>query len=211
MKKFVSVVLVALVTGVVFAAPTLPLENGNFSTPGLSGWTIEYGTVTDSGGYAMFQEDSASLSSTLSQQFALPAGATTLSFDFWMSSVQGGEFDPFAWPDAFTASLLDPVTFDPLASNPGSTEFFYLDNTGYQSSIGTVSGNTVSLDVSSFTGSDVFLSFDLWGGLDGMQTSVSIDNVTVGGVAVVPAPAALLLGVVGTGLVGLLRRTKIMR
>jgi hypothetical protein len=213
MKKLASVVLVMFVAfgGMAIAAPTLPLENGNFSTPGLSGWNIEYGDVTDGGGYALFQEHPTSLSSTLSQQFALPTGATMLSFDLVMSSEAGGDLDPFAWPDAFTASLLDPVTFDPLVSNPGFTEFFYLDNTGYMETVGTMSGNTISLDVSSFAGRDIFLSFDLWSGLDGMQTTARLDNVNVAGVAVVPAPAALLLGFIGTGLVGLLRRTKIMR
>jgi len=182
------------------AGPTV--ENGDFSA-GLTGWTVEYGTVTDGGGFALFQEHATSLSSTLSQEFTIPALALELSFDVVISSVPGGDDDPFAWPDAFTASLLDPVTFDPLISNPGVTEFYYLDNTGYEETVGTVSGSTVSLDVSSWAGYDVLLSFDLWGGLDGMQTTVGVDNVNV---SVIPAPGALLLGLIGTGAVGLWRR-----
>lgn len=185
-------------------SPTLyaNLSNGDFSA-GLNGWTVEYGTVTDGGGFALFQEHPVDLSSTLSQQFTIPALALQLSFDVWMSAVAGGDYDPFSWPDAFTASLLDPVTFDPLISNPGVTEFYYLDNTSYEETVGTVSGSTVSLDVSSWAGYDVLLSFDLWGGLDGMLTSVSLDNVQI---SVIPAPGALLLGLIGTGTVGLWRR-----
>jgi hypothetical protein len=185
-------------------SPTLyaNLSNGDFSA-GLNGWTVEYGTVTDGGGFALFQEHPVDLSSTLSQQFTIPALALQLSIDVWMSAVAGGDYDPFSWPDAFTASLLDPVTFDPLISNPGVTEFYYLDNTSYEETVGTVSGSTVSLDVSSWAGYDVLLSFDLWGGLDGMLTSVSLDNVQI---SVIPAPGALLLGLIGTGTVGLWRR-----
>jgi hypothetical protein len=207
-----SVVVCMLVSlfalSVATAAPTL--QNGDFSG-GLTGWTVEYGTVTDGGGYALFQEDTASLSSTLTQTFNLPVGSQTLSFDVWMSSVTGGDYDPFAWPDAFTASLLDPVTFAPLIFNPGFNEFYYLDNTGVEQTVGAVSGNTVTLDVSALAGQDVFLSFDLWGSLDGMQTTVGLDNVNVSGVNVVPAPGALLLGSIGVGLVSWLRRSKVVQ
>jgi len=160
--------------------PTLyaSLSNGDFSD-GLNGWTVEYGTVTDGGAYALFEEDAFSLSSTLSQEFTIPALALELSFDVVLSAEAGGDYDPFSWPDAFTASLLDALTLDPLVANPGVTEFYYLDNTGYEETVGTVSGSTVSLDVSSWAGYDVLLSFDLWGGPDGMLTSVDLDNVSV--------------------------------
>lgn len=183
------------------------LTNGNFSTPDLYGWTVEYGTVADGGAYALFEEDASDLSSTLSQVFTIPGLALELSFDVQMWSVPGGPYEPFALADAFLVSLLDPLTFDPLISNPGFIEFYYFDNTGYQETVGTVSGNTVALDVSSLAGTDVFLSFDLWGGLDGMETSVSLDNVNI---SVVPAPGALLLGLIGTGtsVLGLWRRLR---
>lgn len=201
-----SALIVAFAGLTAFAGPTL--QNGDFSTPGLSGWTVEYGTVTDGGGFALFEEDAFDLSSTLSQGFTIPALALELSFDVVMSSVEGGAYDPFAWADAFTASLLDPVTYDPLVSNPSYTEFYYLENTGYEETVATVTGNTVTLDVSGLRGLDALLSFDLWGGDDGWLTSVSVDNVNV---SVIPAPAALLLGLIGTGLVGFLRRTRIAK
>jgi len=181
-----------------FAAPTV--QNGDFSA-GLANWTLEYGDVIDGGGFALFQESITVLSSTISQVFTIPALAQELSFDVIMLSVPGGDYDEFAWPDAFTASLLDPVTYNPLVFNPGYTEFYYMDNTGYVDTIATVSGNTVSVDVSGFAGLDAYLVFDLWGSYDGMLTSVSLDNVKV---SVIPVPGALLLGFIGIGTVGVL-------
>jgi hypothetical protein len=101
--------LVAIITACIalpaFADPSL--QNGDFSA-GLSAWTVEFGIVTDGGGFALFQEDPASLTSTLSQQFTIPAQAAQLSFDVLMSSA--GDYDPSTWPDAFTASLYDTTT-----------------------------------------------------------------------------------------------------
>jgi hypothetical protein len=195
-----SCVLVVLCTALPVCAG---ITNGDFSTPGLYGWMVEYGTVTDGGGFALFEEDAFDLSSTLSQQFTISALALELSFDVVMSS--DGDYE--SWPDAFMASLLDPVTFDPLVSNPGVgvTDFYYLDNTGYEETVATVSGNKVILDVSGFRGLDALLSFDLWASADGMTTTVNLDNVNI---TVIPAPGALLLGLIGMGTVGLWRKIR---
>ncbi|MBN1362190.1 MAG: hypothetical protein JW993_16460 [Sedimentisphaerales bacterium] len=188
----------------------ITLQNGDFSS-GLAGWTVEWGDVTDGGGYALFQEDAFDISSTLSQQFTLPLGAQLLSFDLTLSAE--GDRDPFAWPDAFTASLLDAATFDPLITwDPFVTEFFLLENTGaMETSAGmAVAGNTISLDVSSWRGQDVLLSFDLWGSYDGMTTTTHLDNVDV---SVVPLPSAVLLAIVGLGssIIGLpLKRKRVV-
>lgn len=203
-RKIVTVVLVCLLyTPLAIAAPSV--SNGDFSA-GLTDWTVEYGTVTDGGGFALFEEDAFDLSSTLSQVFTLSPGALALSFDIVFDSAPGGADWGFP-PDAFTASLLDPLTLDALIFNPTYTDFYYQDNTGLVETVADITGNTVSLDVSSLAGyGDVLLSFDLWGGDDGMITSASIDNISV---SVIPAPGALLLGMIGSGLVGVWRRSRI--
>lgn len=192
-------VIAVLATVTAFGGPTL--QNGDFSA-GLSSWDVEWGTVSPDSGHALFEEDPVDASSTLSQPFTIPSLALDLSFDIELSAVPGGDDYGFP-PDAFMVSLLNPVTCDPLVSNLGFTEFYYLDNTDYEETVGSVSGNTVTLDISGLRGLDALLSFDLWGGDDGMLTTAALDNVNI---AVIPTPGALLLGLIGTGTVGLWRR-----
>jgi len=178
---------------------TQTLQNGDFSA-GLAGWTVESGNVSDGGGFALFEEHPTVILSTLKQQFTLPDWTSLLlSFDVKMSATAGGAHDPFAWPDAFTASLLDPVTLEPIIANPGRTDFFYMDNAGVQ----TIGNLEVELDLSGLGlgGRDVGLYFDLIGSDDGMLTSANVDNV-----AVIPEPAACLLLISGALL---LRRRKV--
>ncbi|MBN2137180.1 MAG: hypothetical protein JW720_05190 [Sedimentisphaerales bacterium] len=184
----------------------MPLQNGDFSA-GLTGWDVDPfgGPVIDGGGFALLSEDDVVMLSSLTQEFSLPIDAKILSFDFVMSAT--GTPDPFGmWADAFAVSLLEPApSFLPLISNPGYSEFYYLENTGYEETVAGVLGDTVSLDVSAFAGRDVLLAFDLIGADDGMETTVSVDNVEVSTV-VIPAPGALLLGYIGTCGVCLWRR-----
>jgi len=196
-----SLIFIAFTAAMALAVPT----NGDFSS-GLSGWTVESGNVSDGGGYALFQEHETEALSSLVQEFTLPPLAWELSFDVEMSADQGGDYDEFAAPDAFTASLLDPVTKDPLIYNPPDyTDFYYMDNSPYVQTVAAISGKTVTLNVWGLAGQNVFLAFDLIGGDDGMLTEVSLDNVDI---SVIPAPGALLLGLIGTGAVGLWRRLK---
>ena len=184
------------------AGPTL--QNGDFSS-GLDFWNPEYGTVTDGGGFALFQEHATSLSSTLSQEFTIPALALELSFDVVMSLA--GNYDTAEWADAFTACLYDNSTGFPLDNNPGVDDFFYIEHTGLFETVGSFDGTTVTLDVSAFRDMDAYLVFDLWANLyDGMETSVSLDNVNI---SVIPAPGALLLGLIGAGMVGLMRKSRV--
>lgn len=195
-------VMVLTCCGWIGPAQAGPIANGIFSA-GLSSWTVESGTVSDGGGFALFEEHALDLRSSLVQQFTLPADATTLSFDVSMTAQPGGN-DLAMAPDAFVATLYDnPTDLNALLSIPGYSEFFYFDNSGVEdASVVTFDGTTVSLDVSSLAGQDVFLAFDLLGGDDGMITIVCLDNVLVPTQpdAVIPAPGALLLALVGTGL-----------
>ena len=206
-RKFFCVVF-ALCIGVVvwFGQPTAEatvVVNGDFSN-GLNDWTVESGNVSDGGGFALFEEHPTQILSTLVQQFALPDWSSmSLLFDVKMSATQGGAYDPFAWPDAFTASLLDPVTLDPLIANPGRTDFFYIDNTNSIITIGTL---MLRLDLSGLGGLDAALYFDLIGSDDGMLTSVSLDNVEI-----IPEPCSLLLWLVGMGSLAFLRKAKLVK
>jgi len=181
------------------AGATMVPKNGDFSA-GLTGWTVVSGDVTDGGGYALFREHSSDILSTLKQEFFLPAGVISLEFDVKMTATPGGDDDPYAWPDAFTASLLDADTLDPLVANPGRTDFFYIDNTNSIITVGTL---VVRLDLTGLglDGRDAALYFDLIGSDDGMLTSVSVDNVQV----LIPEPASMSLWLFG-GVVGFLRR-----
>jgi len=175
--------------------------NGDFSN-GLEDWTVESGNVIDGGGYAKFDEHSTDILSTLKQEFTLPQDVLSLSFDVQMSAVPGGDEDPFAWPDAFTASLLDPVTLNPLVSNPGRTDFFYMDNTNPILTIGTI---RITIDLRGFDNQEAALYFDLIGSDDGMLTTASVDNVEVA----IPEPCSLSIFLIGT--LGILRQKRVRR
>lgn len=207
-SKFFCVVF-ALCIGVVawFGQPTAEatvVVNGDFSD-GLNSWTVESGNVSDGGGFALFEEHPTEILSTLKQGFTLPDWSSMfLLFDVKMSATPGGAHDPFAWPDAFTASLLDPVTKEPLIANPGRTDFFYIDNTG----VLTPATLTVKLNLTGLglSGRNAALYFDLIGSDDGMLTNIKVDNVEV-----IPEPCSLLLWFVGAGTLGFLRRNNSQR
>ncbi len=194
-----------LVTAVFSSCAVAQLTNGDFSD-GLNDWVVKSGTVTDGGGYALFWEDESGI---LSQEFNIPSGALTLSFDLEMVSV-GGPHE--SEPDRFTAYLYNnPTDMNPLVSNPGVDEFFfYLDNEDIVEIVdtGSFDGATVNLNVSGFGGSDAYLVFELLSGEDEMYTKVSLDNVSI---SVIPTPGGLILACIGTGLVGWLRRRGITK
>jgi hypothetical protein len=210
---YVKASVVCILAGLLMAsvASAIP-TNGDFSQPISVGWTVESGTVTVIDGYAKFEEDESLMSSLINDQpFTIPAGALDLSFDLKMD-VKG-----LPSSDAFTVSLLDPG-FNPLISyDPGVvTWFYYLENPYVEPmTVATVNdiGNDwkrVTLHVSSLVElgpQDVLLAFDLFSIDDTVTTTVSLDNVNV---TIIPAPGALLLGFIGTGLVSLLRRSKTM-
>jgi hypothetical protein len=167
------------------------LTNGDFSN-GLNDWVVESGTVTDGDGYAFFEQGVFGDPAILSQEFTIPDGALMLTFDVNMvSKYEGG---PGPETDKFTAYLY-----------PDVEEFFSMDNEGF---VGFDS-RTVNLDVSGFSGMNAYLVFELTSDItDGVLATVSLDNVNI---SVIPAPGALLLAFVGTGLVGWLRRRGIAK
>jgi hypothetical protein len=189
---------VLFVTVVFSSCATAQITNGDFNTPDLSGWVVESGAVTDGGGYALFEQGGYDELAILSQEFTMPDGALTLSFDVEM--VLEDEEGPGPETDIFTAYLYDSSTNDPLGSISSDGEFFYMDN---KDLIGFDS-RTVSLDVSGFDVDNAYLVFKLDSDLDDRTlTKVGLDNVNI---SIIPAPGALLMCVVGAGVVGWLRR-----
>lgn len=171
-------------------------------------WSVEQGVVqhvlVGGDGKAQFIPGTLSnpySNSTLSQAFTLHPQSLILSFDRDME-ILGGETDTFkAW-------LLDS-NGNSLVSVPNGTGYFYLLNSSYNEDIVSgmsVIGNTVSLNVSSWSNSDVKLVFDLNHEYEGLETKVFLDNVAV---SVVPIPGAVFLGSIGLGYSGLrLRRRR---
>jgi hypothetical protein len=204
-------------TSVASAVPT----NGTFNPEdGLDGWTVvppevEGTSITNNGGYALFREPlDYSPISLESEVFTLPAGSFVLSFDR-IFDFNGGS----PGTDSFTASLLNADTLDPLTVypsdpyDPGITWFYSIDTTGAElidpsaGSVNDIGGKwwRVTFNFSLLEETDVLLAFDFFSQDDEVTTIVSLDNVKVN---VIPAPAALLLGLIGAGLVGLLRRSR---
>lgn len=195
-KGLLAVLGVLLLAG---SASATSVTNGDFSA-GLSGWSI-VGPVSDGGGFALMAEDPVFILTSLGQAFTIPAGAVSLSFDHAMASLPGGPGgSPF--PDAFAASLLDPVTFDPILSTPGFPDYFYRDSGGlidFDPAIVTLVGDRVTLDLTSVAGgANALLVFDLVGADNGLMTTVAVDNIKM---EVIPEPLTVV--VIPSALVGL--------
>ena len=183
------------------------ISNGDFIA-GLSGWGT-FGPVSDGGGFALLAENPDFAMTSLGQGFVIEGLDGWLSFDHRMASSPDGT-SGWLWPDAFTASLLDPDG-QPILSTPGFPDYFYSDNAGtvdYDPSIVTAAGDTVTLDLRSVPrGTSAYLVFDLLGGDDGYATTVEVDNV---GITAIPAPGAVVLGVIGLFTAGAYLRRRLV-
>ena len=186
-------------------ASAISVTNGDFSA-GLAGWTT-VGPVSDGGGFALLEEDPVLAVTSLEQQIVVPAGSAWLVFDLGLSSTPDSTTG-FPFPDGFAASLLDPVTFAPILSTSGFTDYFYEDRAGlrdFDPNIVNVSGNTVRLDLSSVSGgTGALIVFDLLGGNDGFATQATVDNVDI---VAIPEPLTIIgVPMAMAGLVGYFRR-----
>lgn len=202
--------LCGLVAGSAEADLGLPLTNGDFSSSLSVGWT-DYEVASIVGGEGVLGEDPWYFS-FLEQEFTIPDLSLSLSFDYKPVFEMGGD-------EAFSASLLDPLAYDPLVAtdadpwDPSESYFFLADSFGTtltDSSFVTLTDlggrwTNVFLDLTSLGGfaTDALLAFDFIGFDDSFGSEISLDNASV---SVVPVPGAVLLGLVGFGVLGLSRR-----
>lgn len=200
MKAINSLLAAVILTASAGPAWSTSITNGDFSA-GLTGWNT-VGPVSDGGGFALMEEDPVFMLTTIGQEFGILALDGGLAFDYTMTFTPDGTSGA-VFPDAFTASLLDPVTFDPILSTPGFADYFYRDNRGiidYDPSIVTLVGDTVMLDLTAVPGgTDALLAFDLLGADDGFATQATVDNVVV---TEIPEPVTAIgaaMGLVSLG------------
>jgi hypothetical protein len=186
------------------------LTNGDFSSPLSVGWT-NYDVVTIDTGVAVMGEDPVTWA-FLEQGFTIPALSVSLSFEYLPLFETDGQ-------ESFSASLLDPVTFNPLIPtdadplDPFETYYFMHDwddvggvddiltDPAYVTQTAIGGGWTrVALDLTSLGGvaTDALLAFDFIPGFfdNSLDGEIRLDNV---GVAVIPAPPAVVLGLIGLG------------
>jgi hypothetical protein len=191
-----AIALTMAFSGQVLAVPS----NGDFSTPGLAGWTAT-GEVAEAeeGGFALFNENyNGDRLSTLSQDFTMPDNSQNLTFDRIFNYTGGPPSS-----DTFSVTLTD------LSTNT-TTMLYSFDSDSIEWPSGSSSGDLITLDVSSFSNENVRLMFTLYSDpADEGITVVSLDNVAISSAApVVPAPGALLMAAIGTAIVGWIRRSK---
>jgi hypothetical protein len=171
------------------------ITNGNFSQgdDGLSGWTVVSGDpdqlYTDSG-YAVMDEEEDNRDPILFfQNFDVESQDDLLSFDLHILSAYSDETDHF---NAYLyAGDWDGTPHDAFYSwNSADNPFNF--------------GDTISLDLTALQGGRASLIFELLpdGNPDKTMTMIAIGNVrTEQQTTTVPAPSAVILAVLGVGLV----------
>lgn len=214
-KVVIAVVLATLIPGTCALAD---LQNGDFSNPLSVGWT-DYDLVTIQSGVAVMGEDPVDWA-FLEQEFTTPALSLSLSFEYQPLFETDGQ-------ESFTASLLDPVTFNPLIPTdadpliPGNETYYFMHDWDHFWGVDDVltdpayvavtdlgaGWTSVTLDLTSLglIETDALLAFEFIPGFGdfSLDGQIMIDNVSI---AVVPAFPAVLLGVIGLGTVAALRR-----
>jgi len=205
MEKTTRIILGAAVCVAVLIATTQPalscITNGNFAQdPPGTGWSYGNNNVSvdsdstagDGNGKAILRPDNEDVQSLswLSQGIGLE-GNYILSFDMVMEkSIIGGETDTFT------------ATFADKSYTKESSELDEFD-TQYAE---TVTFVLYGLEQANYT-----LLFKLDNQPDGIFTRVILDNVILSqGPPMVPVPGALLLGGLGSALVVLMKKTRML-
>ena len=175
---------------------------------GLANWTSSDSTlVTAQNGLATITESVLAQETNLFLDFNVPAGATSLSF---ILNQVNPDQDILSPPDAFGASLLDPVTGLSLVSTvDNTTDSFYVRDvvtgvTQGQAADGVTTSPAadalpllITLDVSKLIGQDARIFFRLIAGGELSTSNVVISDVIVH-TRSVPEPGTLSLVLMGS-------------
>lgn len=197
-----NIYLIAVFVGIIFFLPAhsaiAGIINPGFTEgdDGLDGWTHNDFVGAWTTGSVQFapDPDRQQNDSYLWQAFTLDPGSKTLSFN--------GEISVPSETGIFTAALLDPVTGDPLVpSVDGQGHFFKISSE--QIPVGQDNLDfTCSLDVSSLSGQEVKLVFNLNNDyLNASDSYVVLSNLNL---TVIPEPATICI--LGLGALSLLRK-----
>jgi hypothetical protein len=201
--------------------------NGGFETTGLTPWTasgevyvrdwemsrdfllpIAPDWTAREGNYfaSLWTDDGPfSVTSTLSQTFDVEFVGDTLSFEAFFDN---GEWFEYGASDTAKAELFD--------SDGGLVHtFFQYDTASMFDLADPAFPDDVDIPWTEYSyefmaaGDDYTLIFTVSGNplLGGFESILGVDNVNV---VPIPAPAAILLGTIGMGLVGLLRRRRML-
>jgi len=216
LSKNSTKLMIAAILGCVLAETSIlagpSLQNGDFSSPLSVGWTdYDVVTIDIDAGVAVLGED-PDYWAFLEQEFTIPGLSLSLSFEYKPLFEADGQ-------ESFSASLLDPGSSSPLV--PTANTYFLMhdwdDVSGvddvlwdplYTSLTDVGDGWTrVRLDLTSLGGvaTNSLLAFDFIPGFDdgSLAGQIRLDNVSV---QVIPAPSAVILGLIGLGSLRALRR-----